>query len=502
VQFHELDRRSPYRLLFVLLGFACAATIVAAVASNGSVVAAIAPTISLALVGAIWIAPLRVTLLLLIFLGLALDTPGDASGQWQSPLAPLGRLLTENLNRTIPVQALRVSALTLLIGYLLLIHVHRRLSAFPIEDADCAQSAPPMLRALAFSLLTLIGLCAYGISQGGDVQLCNLQVQNFVLLLLVAYLLAVSLRGVRDYRTLGGVILAAACTKAVMAVWVRLTVVTPTPDLLATATTHGDSMLFVCAAAMLLGLFFEQPVRRHARLCLAILPLLLAGMIANNRRLAWVEAASVILTLYVISPRTSLKRMVARTVLLVLPLVLVYGAAGWSSNSPFFAPVQLLRSMDPQRDRSTLDRDVENFNLVYSLDRHPVLGTGFGHPYTEVVKLDEMPTFKEYRFLPHNSILGLWSFGGILGFTGLWAAPVIGVLLAARSYLRGRSAEDRTVAFTVIASMLIYTIQCWGDMGFGDIRSVFLVSSAMAVAGQLAMLTGAWGTRPARKLRV
>ena len=80
-------------------------------------------------------------------------------------------------------------------------------------------------------------------------QMAKVQVQTFVLVLLVAYLASMSLRGMRDYRILGGIVLAAACIKALQALWVVDVVQPPidaTTGKLAFATTHGDSMLFAC----------------------------------------------------------------------------------------------------------------------------------------------------------------------------------------------------------------------------------------------------------------
>ena len=323
------------------------------------------------------------------------------------------------------------------------------------------------------------------------------QVQNFVLLLLMAYLLAVSLRGTRDYRVLGGLILAAACSKSLLALWVFNTM-HQNPDY-SFATTHGDSLLFAGATIMLIARFAEQPVRRNALLCFGVLPLLVSAMLANNRRIAWVEIAAAVLTLAVVSRRTRLKRALARTALLALPLLVLYVAVGWSSHSRIFAPLQVFRSVeDAEVDSSTLFRDIEDHNLLYTLNWNSFLGTGFGHPFAEVVRNDDISLFfKEYHFLPHNSVLGLWAFGGAFGFTGLSVALVVGVFLAARSYRWARFPDERAAAFTALAMVLIYLIQCYGDIGFSEKESIFLVGPALAVAGRLALSTGAWGARPA-----
>src|SRR5260370_12098324 len=135
-----------------------------------------------------------------------------------------------------------------------------------------------------------------------------------------------------------------------------------------------------------------------------MLPVIVGGMIVNNRRVVGVEVVAALLMLCFVSRRTRLKLFVTRAALAAIPLVLVYIAAGWNSQSKFFAPVATLRSVgDADVDRSTLLRDFENYNLLATLNANPFLGTGFGTPYTEAVKGDDISFFKEYRYLPHNS---------------------------------------------------------------------------------------------------
>jgi hypothetical protein len=286
-------------------------------------------------------------------------------------------------------------------------------------------------------------------------------------------------------------ILGAACVKALIALWVRFRLGSEF-EIVQYATSHGDSMLFAAALVVSVALWIER--RRSGRgggLMVVTVPLLLAGIVANQRRLAWMELSVTLLTLYCITPWTRRKRSWTRAALCLSPLLVAYVAVGWNSTSRVFGPVQLFRSVqDGDVNRSTLDRDVENFNLVYTIGEHPVLGSGLGHPYTEAIKGDDISrAFAAYRFVPHNSVLWLWAAGGVIGFLGLWAAPVTGLVTAAHSYFQATSGADRVVAFAALAALQIYMIQCWGDMGLSDDKAIFLVGSALGVAARLPMST-------------
>jgi O-antigen ligase len=442
---------------------------------------------------AIWIAPLRIPLFWIAFLTLTLDATGD--GPWDSPVSKLGALLDLNLNQLIPIPALAVPGVAVILGYLLVVHAHRRLSGSQIDDAGRVGVAPPIQWAILASFLTVVALFALGYGTGGNTQMAKIQVQTFVMILMAGYLLAVAVRGMRDIRILGAIVVAAACLKSLLALYVVNTgTLLQNGDEPAFATSHGDSVLFACGVAIVLAHLAERPSRRRVVAGLLLLPILIGGVLANNRRIAWAEIAAAGVLFFVLARRSRFKQFLLRGLLLALPVLIMYVAVGWSSSAKIFAPVRTFRSMqDAQVDSSTMFRDLENFNLLQTMRLHPWVGSGFGQPFAMVVQTPDISFFREYPYMPHNSILGLWAFCGLLGFTTLFMVLAVCVHLAARSYHLARSPDERSAAFVAIAMVLIYEIQCWGDIGFSERRNIFLVGAACAVASRLAVSTGAWG---------
>jgi O-antigen ligase len=124
------------------------------------------------------------------------------------------------------------------------------------------------------------------------------------------------------------------------------------------------------------------------------------------------------------------------------------------------------------------------------------MGTGFGHPFDRVVRLDDISVgFREFAYLPHNSILGLWAFAGAAGFTGIVALLVIAVYLAARAQACAGEPSHAIAATAAIGCIGAYVLHAWGDIGFTEPDSIFLVGLAVAIAGQTAICTGAWPAR-------
>jgi O-antigen ligase len=155
--------------------------------------------------------------------------------------------------------------------------------------------------------------------------------------------------------------------------------------------------------------------------------------------------------------------------------------------------------VDSSTDESTAWRDLENFNLIYTIRTKPLVGVGYGHGFWEVWPLPQVDYILE-RFIPHNSILGIWCYGGYIGFTGLTLLWVAGVYFGIRAYHHSKAPLDKAAALVCFGTILIYYVQCFGDLGLGTFTGVFLIAPSLAIAGKLAVKSGAW-TMPVPRAR-
>ena len=227
-------------------------------------------------------------------------------------------------------------------------------------------------------------------------------------------------------------------------------------------------------------------------------------MVANNRRMVWTELIIGLIVLYFITPFTTLKRRIAQGVAISIPLAAIYLAVGWNSTARPFAPVQTIRSIvDSSADASARWRDMENYNLVWTMRGNFLLGSGFGHPYEEVIHLPSISdAYALYLFVPHNSILAAFAYGGMVGFIGMWLMLPLGIFFAIRAYRFATNARDRTTALTTVGIVIAYLVHCYGDMGLGTWTSVFTVAPALALVGKQAVANGAWPFANARRAGV
>lgn len=455
--------------------------------------------------------PLRVSAMTLIFLAFTLESPGDAENLWKGPFAGFGAMMLTHLNtvdRSLGFTSwMSFSGMDLCFVTLFTIAYFRRKNGSKVDLIDHVPTPKPLVK---MAIVTYCGIAftfLSGMLRGGIFGMSLWQIDR-VMYVPAAFLLChLALRGPKDLPALGKLLLLAASYKSLVAIYVVNTVeVTPDPETkiarIACATNHADSILFACAFVLVLAMLFERVPGRGKWLALALLPLISAGMIANNRRMAWVEVGLVYVTVYIVSRENKVKRVVRRTLIALSPLIAAYVVAGWDSRAAIFKPAQMVRSIvDPQSDGSTMWREYENFNIITTYQIHPLLGSGYGNPYVEFFPMPEIPYELEH-YAPHNSILGLWCYAGYFGFfalTILWGG---GIYFGMRAYHYGTEPEYRAAALVCFGSILIYMVQCWGDMGLGTWTGVFTVGPSLAIVGKLLVASGGWTSDKNTRRRV
>jgi hypothetical protein len=92
-------------------------------------------------------------------------------------------------------------------------------------------------------------------------------------------------------------------------------------------------------------------------------------------------------------------------------------------------------------------------------------------------------------------VLGLWAFGGVVGFSLLWTMLAVTMFFAARCYKLASRPIDRVAALSAMMMIVVYMAHCYGDLGYGAWASVFMMAVVLWVVGKLALTTGAWPSK-------
>ncbi len=479
------------RGLVLLISVLAVATVACTISFNGNPLLSLLPVLASVTLYTLWRVPIRVPLMVMMFIGLTFENPGDvpADHRWQSPLYELGKLLLAQLKHSIPMGGLVMTGSDLILALLVIIYFCRRIAGSDIDRRNFIAAPRPLRLAALACIGGAAAMWLWGAARGGENRFALWQFHHIVYLPVMFLFMQVAVPGGDKSRGFARLIIAAACLKAVVALYVR----SAFPDA-EYATTHHDSMLFAAATCLTLIHVLEVPGFRPFLRAVPLITLLVMGMVANDRRLVWVQIGLAVIFMFLMARRTKLKVTISRGILYALPVLAVYVAVGWGSGSGVFAPVGTLRSMvDSEVDKSSEWRDLENFNLVSTLKQNPLAGVGFGHPFEMAVKLPDV--IKEYElepYLPHNSLVGIWAYTGYVGFSLIWTMLALTCYFAARAYRFAADPDDRTAAMTSFSIVVVYMVHCYGDMGLGTWTSIYLVSLAMVLAGKTAVKVGAW----------
>jgi hypothetical protein len=484
----------------VAMGLVAVASFVSASALSWLV----APFVIILILFAISRAALSDTMLVLMFFALVLENPAEnmAAGQWASPFKTFGGLVLTHFKTTIG-GPWAFGGMDMMLIAAIFVAVSRSKRKTAIEKV--LATPEPMVKLAYLSLATVVYVFLVGKLRGGaDNSMAVWQADRVTYLPIVFLLFSAGLVGPNDHVRVGKVLILSGTLRALQALYVKAIVpVTPDPitgeATLVYATSHNDSITFALTTVCLVALLIERVGGKAKRICLLCIPILLGGMWANNRRMVWVQIILVLAVVYLMTDRNAFKRKLERALLILAPLVAVYVAAGWGSKAPIFKPVQVIYSaMDTKTDTSTLWREIENFDLIASFKNSPIFGMGYGQPFWEVIPLPAVDYTLE-RYIPHNSVLGLWCFYGLIGVIGITSLWVAGVYLGIRSYHFSKERIDRAAALGSFAAVVVYLVQMFGDMGLGCWQGVFTVAPALAVACKLATRSGAWVNAVAKR---
>jgi hypothetical protein len=255
-------------------------------------------------------------------------------------------------------------------------------------------------------------------------------------------------------------------------------------------TTHDDSLLFVAGVVILLSWALARGgVRAWLTAALGCAHLFFA-MAVNNRRLAWIELLAALVVGYLLLPSRGWRRRANRWLLAATPVLAAYALAGWESDAPVFAPIRALSTSGSDEDASSLARLEEMRNLMYTLEAagNPLLGVGWGQPYQKVTSVyaNFDASWSQYLYMPHNSLLAVAVFGGLLGMFGIWMVVPVSAFLATRGYRASSRPSERAAAMAALCVLPAYGVQCYGDIGFQSLTGALLLAASIAAAGRVA----------------
>ncbi|MBK5222601.1 MAG: O-antigen ligase family protein [Acidimicrobiia bacterium] len=344
----------------------------------------------------------------------------------------------------------------------------------------------PLLRPMVqFTTATLAGL-ALGLQRGGDVNAALFEVRP-VLYLPALYLLVVNVCEDRhDYRRMVWAAVAGITVQSVLsveAIWSTPLAERAAPE---SIMEHGSAISMNLGFVLLVATLVYNGRRplTAAILLVAAVPMLIAYF-ASERRAAVVALVAGMIVLAIV-----LRWRQPATLLKVAPLIvlpsLIYVAAMWSSESSAAFPAQALKSVVSPGDVSDADRgsseyrELENFDLHATIRSSPVTGIGFGHPFLRPAPLPDISQFEYHEFVPHNSLLWVWTKAGFVGFATLLYLVARSLTMGAERMRRIPDGIDAVIAYAAVSFVVMFTIFMYVDIAWGP-RNAMLLALCMGL---------------------
>lgn len=349
----------------------------------------------------------------------------------------------------------------------------------------------------AFGAFVVFGLLR-GLAAGGDAVVALWQARP-MLYLPLAYLLATNLfTSPKDYRRLGGIIALALLVEGLSGSWFILSL---SPEEAVrfdggrsyvehTAALHMNTLFVLLASALVV-----PGVAARYRLLLLLASTPVAFVYFNSQR----RAAFVALGMAAILVGMMLFWRNRQRFFKVVPVVAVlfgaYLGLFWNQHSDALGfPAQAVKSVIAPGDISQADqssnnyRVVENYNLVETIRSAPVTGIGFGRPFLRPIPLPDISFTPFWEYIPHNSLLYLWTatgVGGILSLLYLTAGALSRGIVALRRSVG--SAADQIVLLASVAYIGMFLAFSYADISW-DAQTTMYLGIATAAVGNAVRL--------------
>lgn len=375
-----------------------------------------------------------------------------------------------------------------------------------VRPKNWRQQVAPLNLALLGCTAGLLMMVGWGVARGGDLRMAYFQLAGLLRMLLLYPVVQAVFRTPRDLGMLALAILAAALYRGAACIaghrfFLANLGTIEWPEYI---TDHHDSVLWTLVVIGLVSFLLARHRFSTALLVAPIATVILLGIHYNERRLAWLQLVGGLGLALLLMPPGRVRRRMSRWAVIAAPLVLVYVAVGWGRPGAVFAPVRQISSMfDTQTDDSNIYRDLENAGVIVTLQRTRALGTGFGHRFEEISDRYSggmASGWDEYRFTPHNSVLGLASAAGAVGFPLVWAFLPVGAFFAARARAFATQPLEQALASAAFAYPFVYGVQAFGDMGLQSFKANVLLACCLATAARLSVLTGGWTSSRQRRV--
>ena len=331
-------------------------------------------------------------------------------------------------------------------------------------------------------------MMVYGLAQGGRLQTAFWQMKSFMVFPIWALLGFFIIRTPKEAARILSVILAASMIKSVYNTEVLVVGLGGSRGTREYFTSHIGSLLM--AVPMLitaLRLKLTRVPKITAAVYWAFIAVTMYLWIENDRRASLMGAVLSIIFAFVASLPLIPRKTIKKIAIITLSFGLIIGAT-WELPAP--TPGGILKGImthGNRMDESVPDyRDIENFNLFSSISHYP-FGRGYGFPFEQPIPLPDIFGIAEMlSWVPHNSLLMIWAFGGPQNVAAFALLFVMSIAVSVRLIQRTTDIRERILGLIAMMTMIQWLIYVWADMAWTFVPTISI--PACLVGGATGLL--------------
>ena len=362
----------------------------------------------------------------------------------------------------------------------------------PCREANCSCH-------ICFFLVCVIWGTVHGLTTGGDLKIIVNEVRSFWYLF-VGYLLAYNLvRSKKHLYWFFWFVILCAGIKALEGTYIYIFIIHGDLASNHEIMAHEESYFWVSILLLIILFSLHFRYRPQFYTALALVPFLLIALIANNRRADFVALLVEIVVAWVLvfAVKPEGRKSLVKVLIVVALLGGAYVAAFSNGHGGISEPARAVVSVfhpDPSDAASNLYRDIENYDLKYTVKLNP-MGLGFGKQFLEPILLPDISALDlYYLYIPHNTIYWVWMRLGPIGYLALWY--LFGAIIV-RGCIISRNLKDKylqLIAIYIVAMIIMEIIVAFADYQLSFYRNVIYAGVLTGILMKLPTLDQKRGT--------
>jgi len=259
--------------------------------------------------------------------------------------------------------------------------------------------------------------------------------------------------------------------------------------------SHEEAFLFDCFIMLLVVMSFCGLHKRLKTAMWFLLPFVVMGNLATNRRAGTAAFILVFPILLLAAHRVLPKRrkLISAFSLAVAILGPIYYFTFRHSESMLAQPARAIASQfeaNPRDASSNAYRDAENADLMATIHLAPIQGYGYGKRMLHVAPIADIS--KEYDWwdiMTHNQVLWVWMRVGSFGMFSFWMM-VSAIIIQACRNIRDETASTEVKAVSIFGMLVICMLMFFGllDLQFSNYRDMLFggfCAGMIAIAPQI-----------------